>query len=155
MDFLKTLQNVMAAAAFAEAGEFEAAIAFLEPLGRSRKTKVLLSIDSADIHPNLLQYAMNLCRRIGAGLEILHVHLPGRKKSRLGEFFKRCNVDYLVTGGQAGFLETVTGHVAGRRDIMLVILGMSGAAGGQPCGNECIEAMTRRLGCPVVVPEPT
>lgn len=152
MSFLKTFQDSMAAAAFAEAGEFEAALSFLEPLKGVLKKKVLLTIDGEEIHPNLIQYAINLCKRIGAGLEILHVHLPTRKKKRTREFFGRFNIDYLAHGRGAGFLETVTGYAIGRRDIMLVILGMTGQPG-HKCEEKCIEGMSRQLGCPVVVPE--
>lgn len=60
----------MSAVTFAEHGEVETARHFL-PNKNSNK-RVLLGVEEPELNPKLLEYALNLCRRVGAKLEILH-----------------------------------------------------------------------------------
>jgi sugar-specific transcriptional regulator TrmB len=65
--WLKNFNDAMAAAAFAEAGEFETA---KETLREKRKILLALTGKKADI--KAFQYALNMCIRIGAELVVLY-----------------------------------------------------------------------------------
>lgn len=65
---LKNVENLLAAASFAEEGESETARTFLKE-GR----RVLLALKEGWIDPKTLKYAMNTATRVGAQLDILYV----------------------------------------------------------------------------------
>ena len=64
-------QNAMSAAAFAEAGEFDTA---RQLAGRNKNAhkKVLVVLEGDDLNMRILNYASDLCTRLGGQLEILH-----------------------------------------------------------------------------------
>jgi hypothetical protein len=64
-------QQHMAAAAYAEAGEFEAATELTEPAVTSKT--VLLVIEGESPSPEPFAYALNLCKRTNAELDLLQV----------------------------------------------------------------------------------
>jgi hypothetical protein len=64
-------QKHMAAAAFAELGEYESAHEILEPERSPRS--VLLVMDGTTPDPTAFTYAQNLCKRTNAQLDILRV----------------------------------------------------------------------------------
>lgn len=68
---LKNVENLLAAASFAEAGESEAARSFLKD-GR----RVLLALREGWVDLKTVRYALNLSQRVGARLDILYVSAP-------------------------------------------------------------------------------
>ena len=64
--FQKKFDDLMSAVTFAEAGEFDTAREFLNNRG-----KVLFATKESQPDRQALKYAMNICRRIGASLDIL------------------------------------------------------------------------------------
>jgi hypothetical protein len=69
-------QNAMSAAAFAEAGEFETARQIAGKNKNAHK-KVLVVLEGDDLSMRILNYASDLCKRLGGQLEILHKPGPG------------------------------------------------------------------------------
>ena len=67
----ETFQNAMSAAAFAEAGEFETARQIAGKNKNAHK-KVLVVLEGDDLNIRILNYASDLCKRLGGQLEILH-----------------------------------------------------------------------------------
>jgi hypothetical protein len=65
------LQQHMAAIAYAEAGEFQSAEEIIQPAPKSRT--VLLVIEGENPDPSAFSYAVNLCKRTSAELDILQV----------------------------------------------------------------------------------
>ncbi len=65
------LQQHMAAIAYAEAGEFQSAEELIQPAPKSRT--VLLVIEGENPDPSAFSYAVNLCKRTNAELDILQV----------------------------------------------------------------------------------
>jgi hypothetical protein len=65
------LQQHMAAIAYAEAGEFQSAEEIIHPARKSRT--VLLVIEGENPAPSAFSYAVNLCKRTNAELDILQV----------------------------------------------------------------------------------
>ncbi len=70
-------QQHMAAAAYAEAGEFEAATEIAKPTVASKT--VLLVIEGESPRPEPFAYALNLCKRTNAELDLLQVIEQSRK----------------------------------------------------------------------------
>lgn len=75
--FRERLQKQMAAVAYAEAGEFEAATELVGPSVRSKT--VLLVIEGESPHTEPFAYALNLCKRTNSELDILQVIEQSRK----------------------------------------------------------------------------
>jgi K+-sensing histidine kinase KdpD len=71
-------QQHMAAAAYAEAGEFEAAAELTEPAVTSKT--VLLVIEGESPSPEPFAYALNLCKRTNAELDLLQVIEQSRER---------------------------------------------------------------------------
>jgi hypothetical protein len=71
-------QKAMSAAAFAEVGEFETA---REIAGKNKNAhkKVLVVLEDDDLSMRILNYALNLCKRLGGQLEILHKQGPEKR----------------------------------------------------------------------------
>lgn len=69
-------QKAMSAAAFAEVGEFETARQIAGKNKNAHK-KVLVVLEGDDLNKRILKYALDLCKRLGGQLEILHK--PGPK----------------------------------------------------------------------------
>jgi hypothetical protein len=65
------LQQHMAAIAYAEAGEFQSAEEIIQPAPKSHT--VLLVIEGESPDPSAFSYAVNLCKRTNAELDILQV----------------------------------------------------------------------------------
>lgn len=64
----KKIEDLMAAVSFAEAGEFETAREFLK-----EEKRVLLAVRKGQVDRKTFRYAINTCKRIGAGLDILYI----------------------------------------------------------------------------------
>lgn len=155
MSWLEAWEKAMLSAAFAEAGEHESALDF-QAAGKTAHRKVLLGVSDRNLTPAMLRQAFNICRRIGTGLEILHVlpAFPGApaaagRFSRLRERFRARNVFYECVCGHGPPDEEVVRHAAGRRDLILILLGMAGDD-----GKDAVEPdqhFLARLPCPVVL----
>jgi hypothetical protein len=75
--FREHLQQQMAAVAYAEAGEFDAATEIASPLVKSKT--VLLVIEGESPSPEPFAYALNLCKRTNSELDLLQVIEQSRK----------------------------------------------------------------------------
>jgi hypothetical protein len=71
-NILKTVEDALAAATFAEEGQHATARSIMKE-GR----RVLLALKKDHIDARTLKYALNTSMRIGADLDILHVAAPG------------------------------------------------------------------------------
>lgn len=64
----KKIEDLMAAVSFAEEGDFETAREFLK-----EERRVLLAARKGQMDRKTFRYAINTCKRIGAGLDILYI----------------------------------------------------------------------------------
>ncbi|HSR37105.1 MAG TPA: universal stress protein [Desulfurivibrionaceae bacterium] len=159
-NLFKTFEDSMTAAAFAEAGEHEAAQAYLNAAKTARK-KVLLGTNATEIPPTVFSHAVEVCKRLDARLEILHVvpaqatdgAVAGRsqaKMARLKERFQTFGIPYEYVVGAKKLEEEIIRYAAGRRDIMLIVLGLH--APGRRRGKKQPDShLLARFQCPVVL----
>jgi len=145
---LKTFENTMAAAAFAEAGEPETA---REMLKENRKVLLALSGENDDM--NAFRHALNLCKRINAALEILHV---SEGKSGLLNTFKsdlhKNGVRYKYIQEEGCIKEQILNHTNKNSGPLLVVVESS-----EKLDINCRKAKKdlnefwKNLKCPLVV----
>lgn len=79
----KKFEDIMAASAFAEVGEFETARQILR-----ENRRILLALRKESISKKTLLYAINACKRVGTGLDILFISNDGEETEELREFMK-------------------------------------------------------------------
>lgn len=155
------LEESMTAATFAEAGEFETARQFLKPNKNAYK-RVLLGTDRTEINPKALQYALQLCQRIGGNLEIFHVihaaeeSAEAGQKNRLVEAvqdsLREKGIVYQLVTGEDCLAAAVLKYTANRRNLLCVVFDAI-EAGNSTCqkARETMLAKFHTLHCPVVV----
>jgi len=119
-------QKAMSAAAFAEAGEFETARQIAGKNKNAHK-KVLVVLEGDDLNKRILQYALDLCKRLGGQLEILHKQGPGKVDITRTATWK----EYATKGEQItcaslepgeSLDEKLIDYGRNRRDILCVVL---------------------------------
>lgn len=162
-DIFAFLEESMLAATFAEAGEHDMARALLNT-GKTARKKVLFGARATELPPRIIRQAVEICKRNGARLEILHV-LPTEGNpdatetengllANLGRIKKRLmglGILYEVVFGDTPLEEAIIRHASGRRDIMLILLGQEKRPGRK--GGKSTSQLLERLQCPVVLLE--
>ncbi|MFH1217380.1 MAG: hypothetical protein V1706_12835 [Pseudomonadota bacterium] len=160
-NIFKVLQDSMAAAAFAEANEPESAMELLHA-GKNAHKKILLGTDEIDLEPKAVTYALNMCSRLGTGLEIIQIfpattlrdlavkHDDSLSLQEMKQGFAKRGILYEFFFGKSSLDEEIIRHTATRRDIMLFILKMSGRKENM---EKTERDLVRRFQCPVVILE--
>ena len=132
--FFDNFEKVFASAAFAETGEFETAGEILESNKNAHKN-VLLVTNGEEISQNAINHAVNLCKRVGTNLEIIHSvetqdselekELYQQKKEKLQSILKHFNsigVGFELHFDFGRFPETFIEKIKNRCDIFCVVL---------------------------------
>ena len=160
MDFrniFNKIEEAMAAAAFAEQGEFDTA---RQMLGRNKNTnkKVLLGIDETEVDPKIFRYALCLCQRVGAKLEVLHVLGSGSEEVARGnapslQQSSGKEIDYTMIANSDNLEDVVAARTKDRRDILFVVLGAALARKKslQKANRQTLTEVFEKFRCPVVV----
>ena len=146
--WMRRLENIMAASAFAEAGEFEAA---RETIREQRKILLALRGDQSDT--NAFRYAVNTCKRLGAELEILSVSKIDKSFiSQLRSELMKEGIEYLLIQ-KSGPLEKEIKHYTGMKsDILFVVVEVSDGVDIHSRKSEkIITDAWKNLKCPLVV----
>jgi len=162
-NLLKSLEESMAAATFAEAGEFEMARQFFKTNKNAHK-RVLLGTDKPEIETRTISYALHLCQRLGGSLEIFHMlrvseketasglSLENKQLSVLSSALQEKGVVYQPTTGPGCLADEVLRHAGPRRDILCVVFDAK-----EPNGMSCRKAKENMIAkfqvlhCPVVM----
>ncbi len=115
--WLKKLEDILAAAAYAEAGEFETA---RETLKEQRT--ILLALSGATSDKNALRYAVNACKRIGAGLEIMYNPEAKNSLKQLQPELKKEEISFSSIKRNGRLEEEVQNYTTANRLILFVVM---------------------------------
>lgn len=146
----KKLEDIFAAIAFAEAGEFETAREILKGRG-----KILLTLTGRASDRKSFKYVLNICKRIDADLEILYVTRSSEMVSLLEQFqneLKKEEIAYEMIQGSGCIKEAIINHTEKRRDIQFVVIESSDTLD-IDCkeNNRILSKVWDGLKCPLVV----
>lgn len=152
-------QQAMSAAAFAEAGEFETARQITGKNKNSHK-KVLVVLENEDLNMRILNYAQDLCDRLGGQLEILHKQGPDRLavcQSSVWQGFTQKAGGVVCTSlpPEESLDEMLIEYGRTRRDILCVVLRID-LMEKKPIKTKVEKAWSpdwimKKLNCPVIV----
>jgi len=144
----KAFEDTMAASAFAEAGEFETA----RQITKGNR-KVLLGIRKDSMSRKSLLYALNACKRIGNGLDILYISPDGVETEELREFMEKLDaegINFTLIKKSGCLKKEILGYVKEKKNIDFVVIESS-----EDLEADCREGLLREvwhgLGCPLVV----
>ncbi len=128
-------EKSMSAAAFAEAGEFGVAREILNP--ESKPHTVLLVIERDSPNANAIEYTVNLCKRIGAIMDVLITPPPtfGEKSTKnapnwspdagkileLTQFLRYKEVTFHMYMLQGDFVEKLGDYVRSHKEVTTVV----------------------------------
>jgi hypothetical protein len=163
-NFFDSFQDTMAAAAFAEAGEFESALQMMTSKKNSNK-KILLGTEGNTPLDKTAQYAYNACTHLGTNLEVLHLMrqkelaetlVNTEKKTKEGHIprklrFRKIGVLYYPVFSENPLEEEVARFAVNRGDILFVVLNKD--EGQKRKKGTYFASLLATLKCPVVVPQ--
>ncbi|GAB4411986.1 MAG: hypothetical protein OHK0032_07970 [Thermodesulfovibrionales bacterium] len=144
----REFEDIMAASAFAEAGEFEGARQILK--GNRR---VLLGLRKESINKKTLLYALNACKRIGTGLDILLISTDGEEPEDLKDFMKeleREGIGFNLTKQRGCLKKEILNFVKQRKNIDFVVIESSEGLE-KECREGYLSDAWNSLKCPLVV----
>jgi len=144
--WLKRFEDIMAASAYAEAGEFETA---KDTFREQRKILLALSGRSSDM--NAFRYAVNACKRVGAGLEIMYGPEARDSLKRLQSELQREGIEYSSIKRKGRLEEEIQLYTEKRNNILFVVIEAPSEAGvsSKKAGRK-FERAWDKLKCPLV-----
>lgn len=144
----RRFEEIMAASAFAEAGEFETARQILR-----ENRRILLALRKEGISKKTLLYAINACKRIGTGLDILFTSNDDEETEELREFMETLEAEGIAFNliKRKGCLKKeIIDYVREKKNIDFVVIEST-----ENLERECREGMLSdawsALRCPLVV----
>ncbi|MEW5747046.1 MAG: universal stress protein [Nitrospirota bacterium] len=151
--FKKTMRQfeaAMTAASFAEEGELGTARQILKEEGR-----VLLALREGQSGSKAFRYALNTCKRIGAGLDILYVSarnaVAGALEPWLSEL-KAQGISYRVLQREGCLEQEIIDYAAANNGVLFAVAESSEALERECAGKRSgLSDAWSRLTCPLVV----
>lgn len=146
--WIKQFEDDLSAAAFAEAGELDTA---RELMKEDRRILLAMTDEKKDI--NAFKYAVNMCKRIGAALEILFPFDSGKKAmEHLLDELKSRGIDHKITLVKKCLKEEILNYTNQRRNILFVVVESSDGINLHCRGDrKKISESWKHLKCPLVV----
>ena len=153
------LEHHLMAAAFAEAGEFETAREMLP--GYERKQTVLLAIEGTEPSPATFDYAVSLCRRVNAHMDILQMKSdwnsdgdgPSQALSALLPALEHEGISFSVTVRNARPNEILYDYVRIHRDVVTAVIDSPSLRNRETDGaywTETLRSIAEKLCVPLV-----
>jgi len=119
-ELVKQFEEIMSSASFAEAGESDTAIDILH-----ERRKVLLVLTGEETDMKAARYALNICKRIGVGIEILYITKNNNDKSFLEEYLKELQtkgIEYKVIQCKESMKEEIIRFIGKEKGIQFVVV---------------------------------
>ena len=146
--WLRKFENAMAAVAFAEEGEFETA---RESLKEERT--ILLALRGGEADRNAFRYALNICKRIGADMEILYVsEIAAGLLKKFRSQLKKEGIGCGIIQKNGSLEQEIRNYTDAKGDILFVVVEVSEGIDIHNKKADKIMASTwENLKCPLVV----
>lgn len=117
--------------------------------------KVLLAVREDRVEEAALSYALNICKRVGAEIDLLLVPRRNVVPTAIAEFLERLaaeGVGYRLIRRAAPLGEAIAAHAKGHKDVLFVVID-SLESWGEPTGGASRRPVQpwQRLHCPLVV----
>ena len=113
-------ENLMSAITFAEAGEFETAKEFLK-----EDRRVLIATKDNQEYRQALRYAISICKRIGAGLDVLLVSSRRKDSPVTNKFLAeliREDIDHRVFQKSGCLKNQIIDYTNDKKGILFVVI---------------------------------
>ena len=117
---VKQFEEIMSSVAFAEAGEIGTAIKILH-----ERHKVLLVLTGEETDMKAARYALNICKRIGVGIEILYITKNNDEIPFLEEYLKELKtkgIEYQVRRVRESMKEEIARFTEKEKNIQFVVI---------------------------------
>ncbi len=150
MGRMKKIEDLMAAASFAEEGEFDTARDLLKD-----ERRVLLAVRKGEVDEKTFRYAINICKRIGADLDVLYVASSDALEPALDEYLSRTEkegIGYRLIRRSGCLKQAIIDYTTSEKEILFAVtesaenleVDCKGKSGG-------LSEAWRNLQCPLVV----
>lgn len=140
------LEELMSAVAFAEAGEFEKAREIL------KRRKVLLAASERTLNDNIFKFALNICKRVDANLDILCLGKPGPELKKFASMFEKEAILCTIARRDGCMRKAILDYTERRSEILFVVVGSEPELDIECEARErALSDVWRRLRCPLVV----
>src|SRR5512140_912833 len=147
---MERFDDLMSAISFAEAGEHEKA----KELLKGRDT-VLLAVSERIVDQHALKYALNLSKRIEAGIDILYLAKSDSKNPLLETFMseaRRMKIVCSLVRKEGCMKKAILDYTGKKKEILFVIVGSTPELDIEcKTGEKSLSEAWRRLKCPLVV----
>jgi len=146
---VQQFEEIMSSAAFAEAGEPDTAIKILH-----ERRKVLLVLTGEETDMKAANYALNICKRIGVGIEILYITKNNDDIPFLEEYLKELQtkgIEYQVIRCKETMKEEIVRFIEKEKGIQFVVIDSQDLM--KNSGKDKPETLKKwdRLDCPLVL----
>ncbi|HXX81483.1 MAG TPA: hypothetical protein VEI46_08030 [Thermodesulfovibrionales bacterium] len=146
---VKQFEEIMSSVAFAEAGEVGSAIKILH-----ERHKVLLVLTGEETDMKAARCALNICKRIGVGIEILYITKNDHEIPFLEEYLNELKIkgiEYKVRRCKDSTKEEIMRFLEKEKDIQFVVIDSQDL--GIDSASDKPETLKRweRLTCPLVL----
>ena len=148
-ELVKQFEQIMSSAAFAEAGEADTAIDILH-----ERRKVLLVLTGEETDMKAARYALNICKRIGVGIEVLYITKNNDEIPFLEEYLgelKTKGIEYQVRRCKESMKEEIIRFIEKEKGIQFVVIDSQDLV--NDSGSDKPETFKKweRLSCPLVL----
>lgn len=148
-ELVRQFEEIMSATAFAEAGELDTAREIL-----NEKHKVLLVLTGMESDMKAARYALNLCKRIGAGLEILYITNDISKRASLDVYLKELEtkgIEYQIAERENSLEEDVKRFADEVKGVQFVVVDSQDLGIASERDEKKMLEEWERLKCPLVL----
>jgi hypothetical protein len=144
------IEDTLAAVSFAEEGEFETAKEIL-----NQERRVLLALRDSRIDGKTLRYAMNTCKRVKAGLDILYVSSSELMDSILDRFqadLKDNDVPCRLIHKNGCLKQAIIDYTNAQKEVLFAVIESSDNLDVECSGKDRrLSESWKNLRCPLVV----